>query len=112
GQLVLPLSDVASVWSPSVAWAVEEPVWPFFERLAVVRAGDRPPLLLGSSLVCCFSEDVEELVPGDDSSPPSASTASSFSLDGPPCTVTFGMSSPSSTRLVLPHSGQRGAPTE
>jgi hypothetical protein len=40
------------------------------ERLAVVRAGLRRagfvfPLELG-----CFSADVEELFPGDDSSPP------------------------------------------
>jgi hypothetical protein len=53
----------------------------FFERLAVVRAGDGDGLLLGSPERGAFSEDVEESVPADTSSPPSASAAA---LDGPP----------------------------
>jgi len=53
----------------------------FFERLPVVRAGDGLSLLLVPGELGSFSEDVDELVPADTSSPPSASAAA---LLGPP----------------------------
>jgi hypothetical protein len=87
------------------------------ERLAVVGAGDGSGFSLCSGELGSFSEDVEELVPADTSSPPSASPAATF--DGPPCTVIFAMSVSSSggcvfslTRTTDPHSGHFGAPTE
>jgi hypothetical protein len=54
----------------------------FFERLAVVGAGDWSGVSLGSGELLSFSDDVEELVPADTSSPASASSAAAF--DAPP----------------------------
>jgi hypothetical protein len=88
--------DVSSVGSPSVESAEEGAVRAFFERLAVLRAGDRVAVSLGSQLVSALSEDVEELLPGDDAPPlvgagavlAGGSTAPAVSgsaaLDGPP----------------------------
>jgi hypothetical protein len=67
------------------------------ERLAVVRARDRPLLLFGLSFGCGFSGDVSELFPGDGSSSvvsvgrSSTCGLPSASLLGPPWTVIFGM---------------------
>jgi len=102
----------------------------FLERLAVVGAGDGDGVSLGSGLLDGVSSDVEELLPADDSSPPSSLAGSGHTsgspsldhdppttdapaIDAPPCTVIFGMSpAPSSTCSVLPHCGHRTAPTE
>jgi hypothetical protein len=51
------------------------------ERLAVVGAGDGDGVSLGSGEFGSFSEDVDEFVPADTSSPPASSAAA---LDGPP----------------------------
>jgi hypothetical protein len=85
------------------------------ERLPVVGAGDGAGVSLGSGELGSFAEDVDELVPADTSSLPSLAAA----LLGPPCTVIFGMSLPSSfgrglssIRTTDPHCGHWGAPTE
>jgi hypothetical protein len=79
----------------------------FFERLPVVRARDGLALSLVSGELLSFSDDVEELLPADTSSPPSCSSAAA--LLAPPCTVTLAMSCSSSgwvfslTRTTDPH---------
>ncbi|MFD5509114.1 hypothetical protein ACFWIB_15235 [Streptomyces sp. NPDC127051] len=68
-------SDSSAAGSPSVPAAEELSVRAFFERLAVVRARDGDAVSFGSLLVSGLSEDVEELVPGDDAPPSSGAGA-------------------------------------
>jgi hypothetical protein len=68
--------DVGSVFSPTVKRAEEDSVRAFAERLPVIRTGFRRAGLLGSELVGGFADDADELLPGDDSSPPSSGTES------------------------------------
>jgi hypothetical protein len=112
---VSSLADVSAVWSPSVPRAEEDPVWAFFERLAVVRARGWGLGALGSLLVDGFSDDGEELFPGDDATSSTragaGAVAATLALLGPPWRVTFGMGSPCSTEAVAWQCGQHGAPT-
>jgi hypothetical protein len=64
--------DVGAVFSPAVESAEEESVGAFFERLAVLRAGEGLAGAFGSDGVGGVSVDADELVPGDGSSPPFA----------------------------------------
>jgi hypothetical protein len=70
-----PVSDVPASWSPSVPRAVEVAVRARFERLAVVRAGGGVSVSLFSGEVDGFSDDVEELLPGHNSSSAAAFVA-------------------------------------
>lgn len=97
---------------PSVEAAEADSAGSFAERLPVVGAGFRRPVLLVAEFLSGFSSDAEELIPGDDSSPPSTSATSALiSMVGPPWRVIFG-TLPSSKALVLPHWGHAEAPTE
>jgi hypothetical protein len=112
-----PVSDMPAPRPPAVPRAERLPVRPLVERLAVVRAGFGLSLLLCSGSGDGVGSDGDELFPGDDSSPPSASRSGQVSgasasdqappttdapaMLGPPCTVIFGIAAPCSVCSVL-----------